>query len=219
MYPKSRYTSTRLSPCTSPCPAKTWRADGFLEVAKHLRQSGLEPVFIGGESDDLSPFAGFPALHGRPLSEVKDLLATATLFVGNDSGPAHMAAAFGVPVGWSDHTPGLALPTAAVALGADMIEKHLTLDRTLPGPDHRASLEPDEFGALVVSIRAAEAARGKGLKEPVPAELPIAAVARKSLHWTRDLESGTTVTDGDLIVLRPGTGMPPSRITRFVVPL
>ena len=79
-------------------PAKTWRADGFLEVAKHLRQSGLEPVFIGGESDDLSPFAGFPALHGRPLSEVKDLLATASLFVGNDSGPAHMAAAFGVPV-------------------------------------------------------------------------------------------------------------------------
>ena len=79
-------------------PAKTWRADGFLDVATHLRQSGLEVVFIGAETDDLSPFAGFPALHGRPLSEVKDLLATASLFVGNDSGPAHMAAAFGVPV-------------------------------------------------------------------------------------------------------------------------
>lgn len=79
-------------------PAKTWKADGFLDVATHLRQSGLEVVFIGAATDNLSPFAGFPALHGRPLSEVKDLLATATLFVGNDSGPAHMAAAFGVPV-------------------------------------------------------------------------------------------------------------------------
>jgi ADP-heptose:LPS heptosyltransferase len=79
-------------------PAKTWRADGFLDVANHLRQSGLEVVFIGAAADDLSPFAGFPALHGRPLSEIKDLLATASLFVGNDSGPAHMAAAFGVPV-------------------------------------------------------------------------------------------------------------------------
>jgi ADP-heptose:LPS heptosyltransferase len=79
-------------------PAKTWRAGGFLEVARHLRGSGLEVVFIGAATDDLSPFAGFPALHGRPLSEIRDLLATASLFVGNDSGPAHMAAAFGVPV-------------------------------------------------------------------------------------------------------------------------
>ncbi len=79
-------------------PAKTWKADGFLDVATHLRQSGLEVVFIGAASDDLSPFAGFPTLRGQPLSEVKDVLATAALFVGNDSGPAHMAAAFGVPV-------------------------------------------------------------------------------------------------------------------------
>ena len=77
---------------------KTWRADGFREVAEHLRESGMEVVFIGAESDDLSPFAGFPGMHGRPLAEIKDLLATASLFVGNDSGPAHMAAAFGVPV-------------------------------------------------------------------------------------------------------------------------
>jgi ADP-heptose:LPS heptosyltransferase len=79
-------------------PEKTWRADGFLEVAVHLRQSGLDVVVIGAETDDLSPFAGFRVLHGRPLSEIKDVLATATLFVGNDSGPAHMAAAFGLPV-------------------------------------------------------------------------------------------------------------------------
>jgi N-acetylneuraminate synthase/N,N'-diacetyllegionaminate synthase len=108
------------------------------------------------------------------------------------------------------------LPTAAVALGADMIEKHLTLDRTLPGPDHYASLEPDEFGILVASARAVEAARGSGLKEPVAAELPIAAVARKSLHWNGDLAGGETITDGDLVALRPGTGMPPSRIDTLV---
>jgi ADP-heptose:LPS heptosyltransferase len=79
-------------------PEKTWRADGFLEVANHLRQSGLDVVFIGAAGDDLSPFAGFRGLWGQPLSEIKDLLATASLFVGNDSGPAHMAAAFGLPV-------------------------------------------------------------------------------------------------------------------------
>jgi ADP-heptose:LPS heptosyltransferase len=79
-------------------PEKTWRADGFREVAEHLRQSGLEVVFIGAEGDDLSPFDGFRVQRGRPLAEIDDLLATASLFVGNDSGPAHMAAAFGLPV-------------------------------------------------------------------------------------------------------------------------
>jgi heptosyltransferase-3 len=79
-------------------PAKTWPADRFLTIAGHLQQSGLEPVFIGAASDDLSPFSGFRVLQGAPLSEIKSLLAGAALFVGNDSGPAHMAAAFGLPV-------------------------------------------------------------------------------------------------------------------------
>lgn len=78
-------------------PEKTWRAEGYLEIAGHLRRSGLEPVFIGAASDDLSAFREFRALAGAPLAEVKDLIARAALFVGNDSGPAHMAAAFGVP--------------------------------------------------------------------------------------------------------------------------
>lgn len=78
-------------------PAKTWRADGFLEVARRLRASHPEIVFIGGPDDDLSPFREFPTLAGAPLAEIKNRLASATLFVGNDSGPAHMAAAFGVP--------------------------------------------------------------------------------------------------------------------------
>lgn len=79
-------------------PEKTWRADGFLEVARHLRQSGLDPVFIGGPADDLAPFSEFRTLRGAPFAEIKNLLAAAALFIGNDSGPAHMAAAFGLPV-------------------------------------------------------------------------------------------------------------------------
>jgi len=79
-------------------PEKTWAAAGFVEVAHHLRRSGLEPVFIGGAADDLSPFAEFRRLRGAPLAEIKNLLAGASLFIGNDSGPAHMAAAFGLPV-------------------------------------------------------------------------------------------------------------------------
>ena len=79
-------------------PEKTWRADGFLAVARRLRVLGMEPVFIGSAADDLTPFAGFRTLAGAPLAEIKTLLAGAALFVGNDSGPAHMAAAFGLPV-------------------------------------------------------------------------------------------------------------------------
>ena len=79
-------------------PEKTWPADRFLEIAQHLTQSGLEPIFIGGPGDDLTPFAHYRTVAGAPLAETKSLLASATLFVGNDSGPAHMAAAFGLPV-------------------------------------------------------------------------------------------------------------------------
>jgi heptosyltransferase-3 len=79
-------------------PEKTWPASGFLAVARHLRQAGLDPVFVGGPADDLSPFHEFRTLRGVPLAEIKNLLAGAALFIGNDSGPAHMAAAFGLPV-------------------------------------------------------------------------------------------------------------------------
>jgi ADP-heptose:LPS heptosyltransferase len=79
-------------------PEKTWPAENFLAVAEHLKRSGIEPVFIGGPTDDLSPFSAYRTISGAPLTEIKSLLATASLFVGNDSGPAHMAAAFGLPV-------------------------------------------------------------------------------------------------------------------------
>jgi N-acetylneuraminate synthase/N,N'-diacetyllegionaminate synthase len=122
-----------------------------------------------------------------------------------------MRRAFEVPVGWSDHTAGLELPIAAVVAGATIVEKHVTLDRNLPGPDHRASLEPAQIAAMITGIRTIEAALGSGIKQPVPAELPIAAVARRSLHWRRSLATGSIVTEDDLVALRPGTGISPAR--------
>ena len=124
--------------------------------------------------------------------------------------------AFGVPVGWSDHTPGIEMPLAAVSVGARLVEKHVTLDRDLPGPDHRASLEPDELAAMVRAIRSIEAALGTGIKAPVPAEADVARVARRSLHWARALDAGRLVDAGDVAILRPGTGLAPARLVDVV---
>jgi N-acetylneuraminate synthase len=115
--------------------------------------------------------------------------------------------AFGYPVGYSDHTRGVALPIAATAMGARIIEKHFTLDRTLPGPDHRASLEPDELGAMVDGIRATSAALGDGRKRPVAAEISTAQVARKSIVAARDIAAGETLEADALSMRRPGTGL------------
>jgi N-acetylneuraminate synthase len=116
---------------------------------------------------------------------------------------------FGVPVGYSDHTEGTAVAVAAVALGAAVIEKHFTLDRNLPGPDHRASLEPDAFAAMIRDIRAAEAALGSAVKQPAASELPVRDVVRRSVTLTRSVRAGEALRGEDLALLRPGTGIPP----------
>jgi N,N'-diacetyllegionaminate synthase len=120
-----------------------------------------------------------------------------------------MATAFGVPIGYSDHTLGTEVALAAVAMGACVIEKHFTLDRNLPGPDHRSSLEPIELAAMVQGIRKVESALGHGRKEPVPNEAETTAVARKSLVAARDIAAGTKMTEELMAIKRPGTGMPP----------
>jgi heptosyltransferase III len=97
-FPPANKTADAVIHPVAATPAKTWSAAGFLAVAAHLKQSGLNPVFIGAAADDLSPFAAYRTIQGAPLSEIKALLAAASLFLGNDSGPAHMAAAFGLPV-------------------------------------------------------------------------------------------------------------------------
>ncbi|MGH7305002.1 MAG: N-acetylneuraminate synthase [Candidatus Rokuibacteriota bacterium] len=123
---------------------------------------------------------------------------------------------FGVPVGLSDHTLGIHVAVAAVGRGATYIEKHFTLDRTLGGPDHQASLAPDELRGLITAIRDVEAALGDGVKVPTSNELPIRSVARKSLVAARDLSAGTTVGAGDVVILRPGTGLPPSALAQVL---
>lgn len=116
--------------------------------------------------------------------------------------------AFGVQIGYSDHTLGIEVPTAAVALGAKVIEKHFTLDRNLPGPDHKASLEPNELKAMVQSIRNIELAiSGSGKKELSKSESKNVAIARKSIHLRRDLNAGAVIEEKDIIALRPGDGI------------
>ncbi|RTL56017.1 MAG: N-acetylneuraminate synthase [Rhodocyclaceae bacterium] len=152
--------------------------------------------------------AGQAALHGAvtllhctteypaPIGEV-NLRAMDTL-----------SAAFGLPVGYSDHTEGIHVPVAAVARGAGLIEKHFTLDKTLPGPDHRASLEPSELVAMVAAVRDIEVALGDGIKRPTPAEVGNRVAARKSLVAAMPLASGQPLM---LAVKRPGNGVSPFR--------
>jgi len=122
-----------------------------------------------------------------------------------------MAAEFGVPVGYSDHTLGIAVATAAVALGARVIEKHFTLDRNRPGPDHAASLEPAELCALVRAIRDVEAALGDGAKAPSAAELPNRPIARRSLVAARPVATGEVWTAAAVTAKRPADGLSPMR--------
>ncbi|APC07875.1 N-acetylneuraminate synthase [Neomoorella thermoacetica] len=121
-----------------------------------------------------------------------------------------MKQAFALPVGYSDHTEGIAVPIAAAALGAEVIEKHLTLDRNLPGPDHRASLEPGEFKEMVVAIRQVEKSLGDGIKRPAPGEMTIMPAARRSLVAARDIAAGEIITESCLTAKRPATGIPPN---------
>lgn len=123
-----------------------------------------------------------------------------------------LGGALGVPVGWSDHTEGIAVALAAVARGASLLEKHFTTDRSLPGPDHRASLSPEELAALVRGVREVEESLGDGRKVPRPVELGIVASSRRSVHAARDLPAGHVLFDEDLQALRPGDGISAARL-------
>ena len=116
---------------------------------------------------------------------------------------------FGKKVGYSDHTKGIEVPVAAVALGACVIEKHFTLDKNMPGPDHKASLEPDELGRMVKNIRNIEIALGDGVKRVSESERKNIAIARKSIVARRNIQEGEILTEENLAVKRPGTGINP----------
>ncbi len=124
--------------------------------------------------------------------------------------------ATGLPVGYSDHTPGIEIACAAVALGAVALEKHFTLDRALPGPDHHASLEPAELERLVAAVRSVTRALGSGEKRPMPSELEARALARRGLVARRELPAGCVLDAADLHARRPARGIPPSELDRVV---
>jgi len=124
---------------------------------------------------------------------------------------------FNVEIGYSDHTLGIEVPIAAVALGATIIEKHFTLDKNMDGPDHAASLEPKELIQMVAAIRNIEKAlSGSGIKEPSKSELKNIAIARKSIHASRDIKKGDIISEADLIMLRPGDGISPMQMYSLI---
>lgn len=159
-------------------------------------------IWINEIWDRLDKKPGLTLLHcvsNYPASEEdSNLLAMKT-----------MEAAFGLPVGYSDHTIGVEIPIAAVAMGAKVIEKHFTLDRNMEGPDHKASLESDELRGMINAIRRVEKALGDGIKKPTNSESELRKVARRSLVLARDVKSGETITANDITIKRPGTGIEP----------
>ena len=127
-----------------------------------------------------------------------------------------MRKAFNVEVGYSDHTKGIEVPIAAVALGATIIEKHFTLDRNMEGPDHKASLEPDELKKMVDSIRNIEKSIGTGIKEPSASEKKNIAIARKSIVAKKVIKAGEILSPDNITVKRPGTGISPMRWNEII---
>ncbi|MBN2602734.1 MAG: N-acetylneuraminate synthase [Candidatus Thermoplasmatota archaeon] len=119
-------------------------------------------------------------------------------------------------IGYSDHTLGITVPIMSVALGAVVLEKHLTLDKNLPGPDHKASLEPAEFRQMVTEIRNAEQAMGKAMKKPTSSEKKILGLVRKSIVAKKFIPKGTVISNEMITMKRPGTGLKPSKINNLI---
>ncbi|MDP3625768.1 MAG: N-acetylneuraminate synthase [Hydrogenophaga sp.] len=183
-----------------------------LAVVSHGLQHAEEPTSLDvvwrtwSQAKIRSQLSGHVSLlhctsqYPTPMSEV-NLRAMDTL-----------AASFGLPVGYSDHTEGILIPIAAVARGATIIEKHFTLDRNLPGPDHLASLEPDQLHEMVRQIRELAQSMGDGTKSPQPSEWDTKRAARQQVVAARDLQAGAVLTRQDLTTARAGHGQPASRL-------
>jgi N,N'-diacetyllegionaminate synthase len=210
------------------------------ENADFLDELGVAAFKVPSGEITNHPFLAHLARKGKPLlvstgmstlSEVKEAVAViaangappvalfhcvsqypAPLKECNLRAMATMRDAFGIPVGWSDHTLGIEISVAAVAAGADLIEKHFTLSRDLPGPDHAASLEPLELTRMVNEIREVEAALGDGEKIPSPSEASNIRLVRRSLHAARAIAAGHALESSDCIALRPGTGISPTKL-------
>lgn len=187
-----------------------------LPLLSHLARKDRPIILSTGMSDLTEVEAAVAAIRGAGLDRLV-VLHCVTNYPADprDANLRAMRAlseALDVPTGFSDHTVGTAVAVAAVVLGACVIEKHITLSKSLPGPDHHASAEPMEFVALVQDIRTAECALGDGRKRRMPSEENVAQVARKSVVTAEDLAAGTVLTRAMLAIKRPGTGLPPSAL-------
>ena len=160
-------------------------------------ESAIEAIELAGTPRSLITVLHCTTEYPTPMADV------------NLRAMVNMKSALGVEIGYSDHTPGIEIPIAAVALGARIIEKHFTLDRNLPGPDHKASLEPKELKAMIDGIRNIEIALGDGVKRPSVSELKNKPIARKSIVAAREIKAGDLLTENNLAVKRPGTGISP----------
>jgi N,N'-diacetyllegionaminate synthase len=159
--------------------------------------------------------------HLNPLAESLTILHCTSNYPAlasdvNLRAMATLGEATGLPVGYSDHTAGIAVATAAVAMGACVIEKHFTLDSNLPGPDHKASLEPDALKAMVSQIREVEAALGSTEKSPTSSELPVRELVRRSVTLACDVTEGQLLSKENLTLLRPGNGIAPKALPQVI---
>ena len=188
-----------------------------LPLLRHVAATGLPMIMSTGMAtlDEIAAALDAVEAAGTPRHRVTLLHCTteypAPFDEVNLRAMTTLRDTFGVPVGYSDHTSGIEVAIAAVALGATVIEKHVTLDRGLVGPDHQASLEPAELTAMIQAIRHLETALGDGVKQPTPSELRNRPIARKSLVARRAIQAGEPFSIENLAAKRPGTGISPMR--------
>lgn len=188
-----------------------------LPLLRHLTREGLPVILSTGMATlgEIDTALDIIESNGTPRDKVTILHCTteypAPMSEVNLRAMVSLSAAFGTAVGYSDHTEGIEIPIAAVALGATLIEKHFTLDRSMPGPDHRASIEPTQLRTMVSAIRNIEAALGDGLKRPTESERRNKLIARKSIVASRAIKAGELFDETNLDTKRPGTGISPLR--------
>jgi len=186
-----------------------------LPYLRHIGKLGKEVILSTGMSsmDEIESAISALEKSGTPRAKIIVLHCTtaypAPMVDVNLYAMQSIRSKFGVTVGYSDHTLGIEISLAAVALGATVIEKHFTLDRTLPGPDHKASLEPEELRSMIAGIRSIEEALGDGLKRLMPSEVNNRDVARKSVVARLPIISGQVLNEENLTTKRPGTGISP----------
>lgn len=188
-----------------------------LPYLRHIGGLGKEVILSTGMADlgEIEDALGVLIQAGTPKERITVLHATTEYPCPIDEvnlrAMSTIFNAFGVKVGYSDHTQGIEVPVAAVALGACVVEKHFTLDRTMEGPDHKASLEPDELKEMVRSIRLVSQAMGDGMKRPSRSEQKNIAIARKSIVAAKDIKIGDRFSEDNITIKRTGNGINPMR--------